>query len=96
MADSVQSRDSCFEVPGLMMTPIPHNGISAGDRAQLDDIYAGILAAPPRPSNETCWINSKENTSIWVNSNKTVNAWVRENTQTRTWVPEQEVVPCQD
>jgi len=96
MADSAQARMTCFEVPGLMMTPLPHGAISAGDRAQLDDIYAGIQGIMPVSSNETCWIPSKQNTSNWINSKKTTNIWKAERKTTRIWVPEKEVVPCQD
>lgn len=72
MADSAQSRFSIFEVPGLMMTPIPHGADSAADRSQLDDIYAGIKASPPASSNQTCWIPEKKETQIWVKEKEVV------------------------
>jgi hypothetical protein len=66
MADSAQSRMTVLEVPGLMMTPLPHGSESAADRAQLDDIYSGILAKPPMFQNMTCWVNEQEEQQIWV------------------------------
>lgn len=96
MADSAQARDTCFEIPGLMMTPIPHSALSYGDRAQFDDIYAGIQAVAPVVSNETCWTGSRQNSSVWVNAKKNTSIWKSESKTTKTWVPEKEVTPCQD
>lgn len=96
MADSAQARFTTFEIPGIMMTPIPHGSISAADRSQLNDTYAGIQANAPLSSNETCWMPSAKNTSRWVNSKKTTNIWTSEKRNSKTWIPEKEVVPCQD
>ena len=95
--DTAQKRMSVFELPGLMTNPFPQGTTNTKpNRQQMSDIYAGITAVFPPPSNETCWKDSAQNTSVWVNSNRTVNVWVRENSKTRIWIPEQEVVPCQD
>jgi len=95
--DSAQKRMSVFELPGIMTNPFPSGTTNTQpNRQQMSDVYAGILAGPPLPSNQTCWVDSKQNVSPWVNSKKTVNAWVTEKKSTRIWVPEREVVPCQD
>lgn len=96
MIDSAQKRMSVFELPGLMTNPFPAGNNTAPDRQQMADVYCGITALFPVPSNQTCWANSKSNTSPWVNSKRTTNVWSKENNNSSVWVDEKEVVPCQD
>lgn len=94
MADSAQARFSVFEVPGLMMTPLPHGADSSADRSQLNDIYAGIDARVPAATNQTCWTSTLRASSAWKTTNKVSPGWVNENKQTKVWTPEKEMVPC--
>ena len=95
--DTAQKRMSVFQLPGLMTNPFPSGTTNTQpNRQQMSDVYAGILATARITSNQTCWVDSRNNNSTWTNSKKTTNVWIREKTQTRTWIPEKEVTPCQD
>ena len=97
MADSAQARFTTFEIPGLMMTPIPHSGVMTNaDRSQLNDIYAGIDAHISMIRSETCWVPLSGKPTTWTSSKSVSSPWKKAGSNTSTWKNEKEVTPCQD
>jgi hypothetical protein len=86
LINSSQARSSCFNLPGITVNPFPNGVVAQGDRQQISDMYAGILAQIPNfIPNETCWIDERYRTDVWTDENKEIESWVHEIERSDVW-----------
>lgn len=85
--DTPQKRYSVFQLPGLMMNPMPNVNMTQSDRQQMADIYVGITPViPAGPPDTTIWTNSLNNDSIWKQDKENTTSWVKQRSNAPAWV----------